>query len=127
MAGKPGKLYPRSPEARERVEKEFVERYGPEKGPEVYGATVGKVRAEQAAEGERGRRVWIRPHKAVSDEGTAFRVEGHWQDVPRLAHDPTHSHGPGHHAGCRRGGRCFHTHRTRRRPRKRPRSRRSFG
>lgn len=131
MARRSRKLYPKSPEERERVRETFERRYGPtggrtgKGGDYIYGATIAKVREEQAENGTRGREEWIRPHEAVSDEGTRFHVKGHAMRVPRRSHDPHHSHGPGHHSGCRRGGHCFHVHGGGRRRRRARRGRRT--
>jgi hypothetical protein len=54
--------------------REFTEEYGPEKGPRVYGAVVGKVRREQAEAGTRPHREVIKAHTERTRSGRRVRV-----------------------------------------------------
>lgn len=65
---------------RRESEREFRERYGSRGGRDrkgyryIYGATVGKVRREQAAKGTRSHREIVRAHRAHSRKGRRYRV-----------------------------------------------------
>lgn len=93
------------------------EGYSKERADRIYGATVGKVAAEQAAERPGGVKVEeVRGHVAYSDRGTRFRVRPHTARV----HAHAHPHSRGHHRGacdgeCRRAHHA-HAHTGRRRP-----------
>lgn len=92
------------------------EGYSKERADRIYGATVGKIAAEQAAERPVGAKVEeVRGHIAYSDRGTRFRVQPHTARV----HAHAHPHSRGHHSGtcdveCRRAHHA-HTHSRRRR------------
>lgn len=69
-------------------EREFEQRYGREKGKRVYGATVGKVERERAAEDEddrprnSGDTHGVEPHEREVD-GRPEHVRGHRAKNPR--------------------------------------------
>jgi hypothetical protein len=110
MARRDGHLYRDG--ARKRELAEFEERYGREHGKEVYGATVGKVAREQAAE-RGGEKVEEIPTHYSERNGKRFEVRAHEAVVV------AHPHSRGEHSGrcsaaCRRGE-IGHRHR---RPRK---------
>jgi len=92
-----------------------AEGYSKERADRIYGATVGKVAEEQAAERPGGVKVeQVKGHIAYSDRGTRYRVRPHAARV----HSHPHPHPRGHHGGtcdgeCRRGRRA-HTHGRRR-------------
>lgn len=56
----------------------FKHRYGAKRGAAIYGAVVGKVRREQAAEGTRKRKVWVSAHRSHSRLGKITHVKGHY-------------------------------------------------
>ncbi len=75
-----------NPKQREGNLEDFIERYGPRKGPVMYGKVIGKVRREQAAKRRSGRltervrgytyerngkRVRVPKHKAIVQAGLA--------------------------------------------------------
>lgn len=101
-----------SPESRQEFERRYeAEGYSKERADRIFGASVGKVAAEQAAESPGGVKVErVEGHTAYSDRGTRFQVRPHTASVRAHAHP----HGRGHHGGtcdgdCRRG-RVAHTH-----------------
>ena len=67
---------------RERAQnlRSFKARYG-KRGPEVFGAVVGKVRREQVAAGKRSNREWVAPHTSHSRTGRREHVKGHYARV----------------------------------------------
>jgi len=99
MSRRDGHLYRDG--ARKRELAEFEDRYGKTRGKEAYGATVGKVAREQAAERGGEKVEDVRAHYAERD-GKRYEVRAHEAVV--LAHP----HSRGEHSGrcsaaCRRG------------------------
>lgn len=94
----------------EASKRKFEEEYGKEHGDEVFGATVGKVAREQAAENPTKTKTEHVPgHFSFSSKGKRFRVRPH----PATIHAEPHTRG--HHGGpcgsaCRRGE-TMHRHR----------------
>ena len=106
-------LYRGGRRTRRRELRQFDAEYG-DRGPYVYGATVGKVGRERAAKRGGRMRERVRGHWSTSSRGHRYHVKSHWATV----HSVPHSRG--HHSGrcgsaCRRG-QVPHRHaRTRRR------------
>lgn len=70
-----------NPAQRRAAQRQFAQRYG-ERGTYVYGATVGKIRRYQAAEGRRAPRERVRAHSARRGR-TRYRVRGHYARIGR--------------------------------------------
>lgn len=69
-----------NPKQREENLAEFEERYGERKGRRVFGATVGKIRRQQASKG--GRRVLtVRKHKSKTRYGKSETVKRHKERI----------------------------------------------
>lgn len=105
-----------SPESRQEFERRYeAEGYSKERADRIFGATVGKVATEQAAERPGGIKVeQVKGHVAYSDRSTRFRVRPHSARI----HAHAHPHARGHHRGtcdgeCRSGRRA-HLHGRRR-------------
>ncbi len=100
-------------------ERAFDERYGA-RGPEVYGAVVGKTAREEAAK-RGGRKVErVRRHKSTTSRGKVFEVRQHEAIVVPEEEDRPRSQGGTHEVdGHYSGGHWVRDHRA-----KNPRRRR---
>jgi bisphosphoglycerate-dependent phosphoglycerate mutase len=95
MARKSRRLYREGAHGTE--EREFEDRYGEHKGERVYGAVVGKVAREQAAE-RGGKKVErIRRHPATSSQGKPYIVRAHEAEVTADPEDDRPRRGSSEH------------------------------
>jgi hypothetical protein len=89
--------------------KAFEERYGKTHGDRVWGATMEKVAAEQAADSPRRVKIErVRGHWSTSPKGRRFRVRGHPERIRASSWHRPHMHAKGEHPGacsgaCRQG------------------------